>query len=57
MKRNALIAIWVSSLTIVVPALAADKPQPAAIQNLIKQTIGELVFVKGGTFMMGDVGC
>ena len=56
MKKYLLSIVCFIGVGAATPTLAADKLHTKDIQDLIKQTIGELVFVKGGTFMMGDVG-
>ena len=56
MKKYLLSIVCFMGVSAATPTLAADKLHTKDIQDLIKQTIGELVFVKGGTFMMGDVG-
>ena len=56
MKKHSLIIICFVGLVSATEVLATDRTDAADIHALIKQTMAELVFVKGGTFMMGDVG-
>lgn len=56
MKNKPIGIVCFASVLTASPALAVGTPNVASVKKLIKQTIEELVFVKGGTFMMGDVG-
>ncbi|QBR01706.1 formylglycine-generating enzyme family protein [Paraburkholderia pallida] len=46
-------AIW---LTFCLPACSQQNSQTPDVKALVKKSLADMVFVKGGTFMMGDFG-
>lgn len=55
-RRSFTTVFCVASLTFCLPACSQQSGQSAEVKALVKKSLSDMVFVNGGTFMMGDFG-